>query len=670
MQGWLADMLDHKRAVFSFQFDGRSSEEILASPPSEHTTGDWVDGVRLHTLIWRDEATGLVCTLEVTEYRDFPAVEWLVRFRNDGTTDTPVLSDVQAADLCWKGSGPGSPILHRARGSDERPDDFQYMSEEMWGLRSTGRTVRMTSGIGETCMAQNRDGRSSVEWLPFFNLQTGEDGLVVAIGWSGQWAAEFVHDGQQNVRVTAGMEYTNFKLHPGESVRTPRIVLLYWRGEPIHGHNMLRQFILRHHTPQQDGKPIQAPICNGSWGGTNTEGHLELINTIAEHGLAYDYYWIDAGWYGTSTEPCPDVFHGEWWRVGDWRVNRNYHPEGLRPISDAIHRAGMKFLLWIEPLRANMGTPVTVEHPDWFLTLTGAPAEPDESLLLDLGNPEARQWATETVSSLIAENGIDCYREDFNFFGSGQAFIARDTTDRTGITEIRFVEGLYAFWDELRRRHPNLLIDNCASGGRRIDLETISRSIALWRTDYNCFPDINPDAFQVHSCGLAYWVPLNAISPAARIGDTYRLRSALSAGLVFSLEEFGMSAVPSDEASAWAWVRKMMDEYRRARPYWYGDFYPLMSCSLAPDTWMAWQLHRSDLDEGVVLAFRRPESPLETASFDLRGLGTGAEYDFEDADSGAQWRASAGQLAKPGLQITIPERRQSRMLFYKRITAG
>jgi alpha-galactosidase len=245
--------------------------------------------------------------------------------------------------------------------------------------------------------------------------------------------------------------------------------------------------------------------------------------------------------------------------------------------------------------------------------------------------------------------------------------MAKDTPDRMGISEIRFIEGFYAFWDELLRRYPNLLIDNCASGGRRIDLETISRSIALWRTDYNCFPWIYPEAFQVHSCGLAYWVPLSATSPAAKTGDTYRLRSALSAGIVFSLEEFGMSTAPSDDKDAWDWTHKMMDEYRRARPYWYGDFYPLMSCSLALDTWMAYQLHRPDLDEGVVIVFRRPDCPLTLASLELRGLTAGAKYEFEDVDSGMNWRADADQLSKPGLEVGIAERRESRLLFYKRV---
>ncbi len=72
------------------------------------------------------------------------------------------------------------------------------------------------------------------------------------------------------------------------------------------------------------------------------------------------------------------------------------------------------------------------------------------------------------------------------------------------MTEIRYIEGLYTFWDELRLRHPNLIIDNCASGGRRIDLETVSRSVALWRSDYRYF---EPNGQQCHTYGLSFYLP-------------------------------------------------------------------------------------------------------------------------------------------------------------------
>jgi len=388
-----------------------------------------------------------------------------------------------------------------------------------------------------------------------------------------------------------------------------------------------------------------------------------LIEKIKQHKLPYDYYWVDAGWYGTATEPCPDVFKGKWWIVGDWRVNRNYHPDGLKPISDAAHRAGLKFLLWFEPERAKHGTPVTLEHPEWFLRKDAASPKENDDLLLNLGNRGAWQYCVEMVSALITANGIDGYREDFNFDPAPYWHHA-DEKERTGLTEMRFVEGLYAFWDELRRRHPGLLIDNCASGGRRLELETLSRSLALWRTDYNCFPAINPDASQVHTAGLAQWIPANSTSPFANPGDTYQVRSAYSAGIVFSIGEFNLRDFQHPDYP-WDWHRRMLEEAARLRPYFYADIYLLTPGSTDPEVWNACQLHRPADNTGAILAFRHSESPQTAASYRLQGLRPDHNHTFTDVDSGTTCRLTGRQLLQTGLPLTIATPRTSRLLFYQ-----
>ena len=435
-------------APFSFTCGERSSRDWLKLADASRESGEWMEGKRVHRLRWRDPATALECVLELTEFAEFPALEWVVRLRHEGAHETQPITNFKALDIFWKSAKPGEmPELRRGFGSDGRHDDFQYVCDElrqsMWDAK---RTIRMDSATN-TAFRKNRngspswmlnDGRSSANWLPFFNLRTGEDGLISAVGWSGQWFAEFAHDGTGQTALAAGMEHLDLKLRPGEQIRSPRIVLLYWQGTPLHGHNVLRQFILSHHSPRLNGAIAEVPVCNGSWGGTPTPGHLETIEAIARQQLPYDYYWMDAGWYGTSTKPCPSVFEGEWSITGDWRVNRRYHPDGLRPVSDAARRAGMKFLLWIEPERARQGTPVTLEHPEWFLRRSQADPKPGDDLLLNLAHPEAWQWAVETVSALITENGIDCYREDFNTDPS--LFWANaDEPGRKGWLEIRFV---------------------------------------------------------------------------------------------------------------------------------------------------------------------------------------------------------------------------------------
>ena len=641
------------RPPLAFRWGEDTEEGYFGRARRSHST-QREGGRSLHELVYADAQGESECRVELIEYHDFPAVEWVASFTNTGPVCSPPLSEVGALDLAW--TCPADAFLFRSPGAAETPRDFQYQREPLQTIRAPRASVHMTAG---------REGRSSVDWLPFFNLQSGDDGLVIAVGWSGQWFVDIERDGTV-AHVRSGMEGLCVSLEPGETIRTPRIALLHWHGRPGDGQNQLRRFLLEHHWPQVDGRPVQAPSCCGSWGGSPTAAHLRQIQRIREEKLPYDCYWIDAGWYGTSSEPCPNVFQGEWWKVGDWRVNRAYHPEGIKPLSDEAHAAGMQFLLWLEPERALHGTPVTCEHPDWFLQADPErPRGDDETLLLDLGNPEARAWVTDLVSGLVTEYGLDWYRQDFNM-SPLDFWRANDPPGRQGITELRHVEGLYAFWDELRRRHPGLHIDNCASGGRRLDLETLGRSVPLWRDDYNCFPGMDPEVVQVHGFGLTHWIPLHATSPFNRDpGDTYRFRSVIAPGVCFAMDEIGTCA--NDEATyPWDWHRKMLEDQRRARPFWTGNLIPLTSCSSAPDAWIALQLHRADMDAGVLLVFRRAASPLAVADFRLEGMSVDADYLFDDADSTDTWTVAGRVLSDRGLRFEMPERRTSRLVFYTR----
>jgi len=633
---------------FSFRLGGRSSAELLKTWQVKRETKSLAEGVKVQVVTWRDPQSGLECEMEQQTFAGFPAVEWVLRFRNTGKMDTPLIEDIRPLDTQWVVFC--DVQLRRSRGSPNSVADFEFMIAPL----PAGETVTMAGG----------GGRSSNTWLPFFNLQTGGTGIIGAIGWSGQWAAEFARDANGRVGIRAGQEQTRLVLHPGEEIRTPRILLLFWDGDPQESHNHLRRFLLAHHVPKTaDGQPVMGPVCAATWGGMESKYHLEQIADIRKHKLNYDYYWIDAGWYGPAGSFSPDVYTGEWAKyVGCWNINPRAHPNGLKPLADAAHAAGLKFLLWFEPERALTDTPWTIEHPEWFL----GERKPGANLLFNLGNPDARRFLTDFISNMIREVGIDCYRQDFNFEPLPY-WRAADAPDRQGIAEIRYVEGHYAFWDELLRRHPGLLIDNCASGGRRIDLETISRSIPLWRSDYQCHPGFDPAGCQVQTHGLSYWLPVHGGGTCGgqhdpRRGDTYHVRSNLSASLAFPIY-FNQGDGVTDHP--WDWQRRMIEEYKRARPFFYGDYYPLNGGSAASDVWLVMQYHRPDLGEGMILAFRRKDAPFVSADFRLQGLDSAAEYELQDADTGKTWKQTGKELHERGLHVTLDKTPESGLVFYR-----
>jgi alpha-galactosidase len=356
---------------------------------------------------------------------------------------------------------------------------------------------------------------------------------------------------------------------------------------------------------------------------------------LAEH-IAIDRWWMDAGWY-----PCAPV---GWPKTGTWEVDRQRFPRGLRAVSDHAHARGVKTLLWFEPERVHADTWLTQQHPEWVHG--GA-----DGGLLDLGNHQARQWLTDHVDRLLGDEGIDLYRQDFNM-DPLPFWRAADAPDRQGITEIRHVEGYLAYWDELRRRHPDLLIDSCASGGRRNDLETMRRSLPLWRTDWRC----EPIGTQACGYGIALWIPLSGTG--AEQVDPYVFRSNMAPFTNCLLDV-------RDPNLDYDLLRRLVDQWRRVADCYLGDFYPLTAHSVAPDAWMAWQFDRPETGQGMVQAFRRPESVYEVARPQLRGLAAGALYEVMDLDTKQVRRCSGAELMEGGLAIAIGERPGSALMTYR-----
>ncbi|MCL5102882.1 MAG: alpha-galactosidase [Armatimonadetes bacterium] len=645
---WTAAKFTGKQPAspFSFIYEGRQSTDLLKTWKLTGASRKLDSRREEHKLTYVDPATGLQVRCVATEYHDFPAVEWVLHFKNSGKSDTPILENVQAlnADIGIFVKN-GDFKLYYAEGSHEKITDFQPLEKAI----SPDGSMKLGS-FG---------GRSSDGFLPFVNLAKPDGGgVVIGIGWTGQWAAAFARAGSGSVNVRAGMEITHLKLHPGEEVRTPAILMMFWSGQDrMRGQNLLKKLLLSHYTPKPGGKPADPPFAMSPHGvvgfeDTTEVNNLEAIANLASHKLIPDYWWIDAGWF-------PSPKHNWAAGVGTWDPDPERYPNGMKPVADAAHKAGMKFLLWFEPERVMPGTWLHENHHEWLMRPTSdMPPElqymfKDEFHLLNLGNPEALTWLKKKVSDMIGSVGIDCYRNDFNLY---PVYFWRngEDPDRQGINEIRYVMGLYDYFDTLQREHPNLLIDNCASGGRRIDFEMLRRALVLTRSDYLW----DPIGQQCHTYGLAQWVPITGIGSADI--NVYNCRSGLGSHFAFA------SKVYSKDQAVWDGMLRAHNEYKSLKKLYTGDFYPLGSYSNAKDVWMAWQFDRHDLGAGVFQAFRRQDSPVDSATYRLRGLEPAATYIVTNVDEQSPRRMTGRELMEKGLTIDLPNKLSATVITYKR----
>ncbi|MEN6306572.1 MAG: glycoside hydrolase family 36 protein, partial [Anaerohalosphaeraceae bacterium] len=437
--------------------------------------------------------------------------------------------------------------LHYAQGDTGSPSDFQPIQR------------RLNRNVGFS-LAPNK-GRSSDTTMPFFNIeQPDHTGRIVAIGWTGQWKAALTRDSGKNLNVQAGMERTHLCLHPGEKIRTPAILMTFWAGDRIHAQNVFRRLIREHYSPRQNGKPADLPLCMSvhgtySFEATSESNLKDFILKLKQNQCPVDYIWIDAGWYNLNGR-------NSWVNVGTWEPDQARYPNGMKPVVDYAHSNGYKLVLWFEPERVTKSSWLWNNHPEWIFR------QGDDWPLLNLGNPDCLAWVKTTFGDMIGNWGVDVYRQDFNVFPLS-AWRNGEAADRQGIHEIKHIMGLYEFWDYLLSRYPNLIIDNCASGGRRIDFETLRRSLVLWRDDH-CWVS---DSEQCINYGISMWLPWTGRGSVSTA--PYDVRSGMGSfmSLAFNVNDNGI----------WKPANEAILQYKTVRHLFQGDYYLLTPYSLAKD---------------------------------------------------------------------------------------
>ncbi len=622
---------------FSFTYDGKASAEWLELWDRRRSARKLDERRTEHTVVYTDAKTGLVVRCVAVEYHDFPTVEWTLDFKNRGPSDTPLLESIQALDSRLERDAEGEFVLHHNTGDNCTPDSYQ--------------PHQLTLAPQSDHRFAPNGGRPTTGAFPYFNLEWPGEGVILAVGWPAQWEARFARDSGPGLRIAAGQQRTRFRLHPGEEVRAPLVVLQFWKGDRIRAQNLWRRWMLAHSLPRPGGG-LPAPILSSCSGGffpglkCNEKDELQFIDTFTREQVPLSHWWMDAGWY-----PCGDG----WPNVGTWEPDRERFPRGLRAVSDRVHAKGMKLIVWFEPERVAPGSWLAEKHPEW---IHGGRA----GGLLDLGNLEGRQWLTDHVDKLLADQGIDLYRQDFNidplpFWRKAGA------PDREGIAEIRHVEGYLAYWDELRRRHPNLLIDSCASGGRRNDLETLRRALPLLRSDYQSFsgdPSYAPGN-QCHTYGMAFWIPYFGT------GTYYNADQLVYATRSYMCPAFGFCWDVRKPGVDWDQFRRLTEDWKTISDDMLGDYYPLVPYSLEDGVWMAWQFNRPEAGSGFIQAFRRGGSVYESARLKLHGLDPAARYRVADRDAPGSVEMTGRELGDPGLLVTIRDRPGAVILTYRQM---
>jgi alpha-galactosidase len=638
---------------FSFTLGGKSAGEAMRDWKQTDASRELNAQRRELARSWKDGKSGLEVRIVATEYAGYPVVEWTVWLKNGGSSDTAIIENIQGLDVTFQREGTGEFVLHGVRGDTCVAESFRPFALTL-GPDAVKRCSPPVAG--DKVSGKSSDGPDG--W-PYWNLQRPGGGVILAVGWPGQWEATFTRDHERGLRVKAGQQLTRLVLKPGEEIRTPSITLLFWQGDDVvRAQNLWRSWYLAHVLPRIGGQP-QSPTTQIQTGGALA--NWPSVQAYIDAGIKPDICWRDAGggnpWYPITDGPFTDP-KKIWLNTGTWEIDKTKYPQGFRPFSDKVRANGMQFLLWFEPERVgNPNSWLGKNHPEWLMPGNSA------GDVLNLGDPAALKWLIEHIDGMVKSEGLDWYREDLNGGNYGTAWRKHDAPNRQGVTENLYVQGHLAFWDELRRRNPHLHVDSCASGGRRNDLETMRRSVPLLRSDWSVTAfakePLQIEGNQSQTYGLSSWLPWQGVG-VPFLTESYAVRSYYVTG-------FGM-------VSAGDWTKDQQKRIGTIRGYTeacrigqllLGDYYPLTPYSLDKTSWIAWQFHRTDLNEGVVQAFRRPEAASETLTVKLRGLDPHRSYEIENLDGGKEVRTGAELMR--GFDITLREQPAAAVLVLKAI---
>ncbi|KQR40162.1 alpha-galactosidase [Microbacterium sp. Leaf159] len=433
------------------------------------------------TLVQRDALTGL----EVTSVLALSGTAVRVQHTLRGTASDPVVITAVSSATVGFGAGP-----HAGEQYDLLTARSEWLAENRWHRRALADELPPLS-----LPIHAQDGRGHATLTSHGAWSTGEHlpvGALVhrdgsAIAWQIESGAGWHVDLSQGLEgLTVSLlgptdlehQFARVLAQGDEFLTVPVALAASAQGfeGAIAALTSHRRAIRRVDGP--DLPIVYNDFMNTLMGQPSSEALRPLIRAAA--GAGAEVFCIDAGWFAD-----PEI--GDWWdTVGEWReAPSRFDEAGLRGIIDEIHAAGMRSGLWLEPEVVGVSSPVAKTLPDdAFFQRFGVRVREHDRYHLDFRHPAARAHLDETVDRIVSEYGVSFVKLDYNINpGAGTEWQAAAAGD--GL--LGHIRAFGDWLDDVQRRHPELLIENCSSGAMRADYALLSRTHLQSTTDQQDF---------------------------------------------------------------------------------------------------------------------------------------------------------------------------------------
>ncbi|GEO46319.1 alpha-galactosidase [Companilactobacillus kimchii] len=497
----------------------------------------------------------------------------------------------------------------------------------IWAREKHVNREPVNPGIKEINSGRGASGHVHDPFIALANAETTQSsGDVYGIStiYSGNHKETIELDAYDIVRITAGIndDHFSWKLFPGKSFVTPQTLLVFSNQ----GFNKMSQTfhdLVRNHLIAPKWRKRKNPILINNWEATYFDFDEKKILNLAKKAsqVGCDLFVLDDGWFAER--------NSEKGSLGDWRVNYKKLPHGLDGLSNRIHKLGMNFGLWFEPESVSEDTPIFKQHPDWIIgTKNKARTQGRNQYLLDFSNPAVVENIYKQMDKILSTTRIDYIKWDMNR-NITEPYSQHLSENQQGEFYHRYILGVYALYERLTEKYPDILFESCASGGGRFDLGMLYYAPQTWGSD-------DTDAYERWKIqkGESYIYPLSTIgthvsvSPNQQTGRRTPLETRGNIAL-FGTFGYELNLLDLSESELEIVKGQIKLQKRYADLIAMGDFYRLRTHLNSTDAWM---IVSQDKNRALVCYFKGLSHPnMGYDQVKLYGLNDEIRYSINDA---------------------------------------
>ena len=520
---------------------------------------------------------------------------------------------------------------------DFNTHDFDVIT--LYGKWSKERSVERIPLAHARLGVSSKRGASSHHHNPFgavVDKDTTED-YGNAYGFNFVYSSNFTFDVEADTfggsRAVMGINPEGFGWHlePGETFVAPEVVMVY-SNAGIGEMSRIYHRLYSKHLIRGKWADIKRPLLINNWEATGMSFTGDQLVTFAERAkeLGIDMLVMDDGWFGNRDDDTT--------ALGDWQVNEEKMGGPLKEFVDKINALGIKFGIWYEPEMISRDSNLYREHPDWCISVPGREKSiARHQYVLDFSREEVRDYVYSLMHKVLSECNISYVKWDFNrnLTEVGSAALP---PERQKEVFHRYVLGTYDIMNRLTTDFPDLLLENCASGGGRFDPAMLYYSPQIWCSD-------NTDPIERLSIqfGTSLCYPASTmgahVSASRRAG--YKTKGDVALWGTFGYELDPNKFTEEDKEI----VKAQVSEYHKYYDIIHkGDLYRLIT----PDQnayRVAWMFVSEDKNEALLtsVVMRKPED----RSFFLKLKGLDKEKFYVDDETGEVY--SGALLMNAGL---------------------